>query len=244
MQSVRSVMLSCPSTQPSCFRGQAARAACALASRGSTFLAPSGGLQQRRQQQQLAVRRPLATRAAAVPLAQPLLRVAGRLVARLLGSSVLLNLARGARGSFAGRVGPILFAFLAAYSVAVTVYATRGIGAGSLASTDAQAPTAEALESPAAAVAASVLSPPPPSEGLERKLQQVKAAVASKKEEAAASKKEEARKVCKVCGGSGKVNYENHMTEYDGTLCPCCLGKGSVKSGKGDLFSCLLSFDP
>lgn len=54
----------------------------------------------------------LAPRVAAVPLAsaQPVLRVAGHLAARVVGSGALLNLARSARGALSGRAGPIVFA--------------------------------------------------------------------------------------------------------------------------------------
>ena len=41
-----------------------------------------------------------------------------------------------------------------------------------------------------------------------------------------------------------QVSYENHMQAYDGTVCPCCLGKGRVKRYQGNLISALLSFDP
>lgn len=41
-----------------------------------------------------------------------------------------------------------------------------------------------------------------------------------------------------------QVSYENHMQAYDGTTCPCCLGKGRVKRYQNNLISALLSFDP
>lgn len=205
----------------------------------------------------------LAPRVAAVPLAsaQPVLRVAGHLAARVVGSGALLNLARSARGALSGRAGPIVFAGLLAYSVAVTLYAAQaasranGVAAagGSSSTAVAEPPEVEAPESFAEAVAASALAdlPPGPSFAeLDRKLERLQAgsavAVASPALAAAAqpAAKKEDRVVCKVCGGSGQVAYENHMTLYDGTTCPCCLGKGTVKNKRGDLISCLLTFDP
>lgn len=34
------------------------------------------------------------------------------------------------------------------------------------------------------------------------------------------------------------------MEAYDGSMCPCCLGKGRVKHNKNNLIAALLSFDP
>ncbi|KAL4423927.1 hypothetical protein ABPG75_001228 [Micractinium tetrahymenae] len=204
--------------------------------------------------------------AAATPLAsaaaQPLLRVAGRLAARVLGSGVLLNLARGARGALSGRAGPFVFAGLLAYSVAVTLYAAQANRAASAASASSSSTLEveplelDAPESFAEAVAASALAdlpPASPSAELERKLEKMRAAAAAASlastdgdapAPAQPAVKKEDRVVCKVCGGSGQVAYENHMMSYDGTVCPCCLGKGTVKNKRGDLISCLLTFDP
>lgn len=41
-----------------------------------------------------------------------------------------------------------------------------------------------------------------------------------------------------------QVSYENHAASYDGSVCPCCLGKGRVKHKTNNLISALLSFDP
>lgn len=176
--------------------------------------------------------------AAAASLAQPALRAAGRLAARAFGTSFLLNLVRGARGAITGRAGPFLFAGLVAYSVAVTLYAAQASSrASSLAGTSvastasefgsepSQQPEPAAPESFAAAVAATaVVAPPAPSGELERRLQQAR-------QQAEAAAKREERVTCKVCGGSGVVSYENHMTQEEGTICPCCLVRGWLLEG-------------
>lgn len=134
---------------------------------------------------------------------------------------------------------------LVAYSIAVTLYAAQ---AGRSASTAASAgstssvsgtidPPLEGLETVAGAAEADAGAPQsfaeavaatsvadlaqPPSAELERKLQKARAAAAASA--APAAPKKEDRVVCKVCGGSGQVSYENHMTSADGTICPCCL---------------------
>lgn len=130
----------------------------------------------------------------------------------------------------------------------MTLYAAQaasranGVAAagGSSSTAVAEPPEVEAPESFAEAVAASALAdlPPGPSFAeLDRKLERLQAgsavAVASPALAAAAqpAAKKEDRVVCKVCGGSGQVAYENHMTLYDGTTCPCCLVSAAGRRG-------------
>jgi hypothetical protein len=78
------------------------------------------------------------------------------------------------------------------------------------------APRESAPAAQAAAAAAAAAAPAPAAPTKQQQAQQKK----QRKEDRNA----DARKaVCKVCNGMGRVSYENHMSQYDDRICPCCL---------------------
>ncbi|KAI7838955.1 hypothetical protein COHA_007275 [Chlorella ohadii] len=212
------------------------RPAARLCARSSSFLA----LQHQRLSPvglgAATVRRRCAVRVAA-SAAQPLLRAAaplGRLAVRALPANLLAAAFAAARS---GRMNPWIMAGLLVYCVGVTIYATNTrrqveLATASAAGTIDAADTSASLASTTTSLTSASLA-------------SVDVADASGQTQAAGEdKKKERSEVCKVCGGTGQVSYENHMQAYDGTVCPCCLGKGRVKRYQGNLISALLSFDP
>jgi hypothetical protein len=77
-------------------------------------------------------------------------------------------------------------------------------------------PPAPRQPAPAAQAAAAAAAPAPAAPTKQQQAQQ--------KKQSKEDRNADARKaVCKVCNGIGRVSYENHMSQYDDRICPCCL---------------------
>lgn len=159
---------------------------------------------------------PRPSRTAALPalafLPVAFVSAAARSLAGPVAGKLLLQ--RGGGGA-AGGV-PVFSLLLLAYSIGVTIYATRRPGRDSAeqqqeAEDRGQGSTTRGTDSSTTSGTAS-------------------GTVSSK------------RQTCKMCAGKGTISWEGKM-RYDEHTCPRCLGKGSVKSSDVKKLNMLFSMD-